>query len=227
MARPPQPLLSRDRIIEVAASLIDAEGLQSVSIRRLAIQLGVSGPSLYHHVATKDDILDAVVEDILLDVDVICFGQQHWRDALATWARSYRAALAAHPNVVPYLARGPGRRPSGLAIADAVHGGLTAAGWPPARATHIGAMLRSLVIGSALSSFAAGFDDDPRLYADRYPHLHQAHRLAEHREAVDQGAFELGLATMLDGLDRIYADLPGRPGNRRPPPHPPCEGVDA
>jgi AcrR family transcriptional regulator len=208
MARPSQPLLSRDRIVAAAATLVDAEGLEAASIRRLAAVLNVSGPSLYNHVSTKDDILEAVVEDILADVDVDCFSCQDWREALHTWGCSYRTALVAHPNIVPFLAKGPDRRPRALAMADAVHGGLVAAGWPPARATHIGAMLRSLVIGSALGSFAGGYDADPDTYAGHYPHLHQAHRLAEHRDSVDQAAFELGLSTMIDGLDQLFPAPP-------------------
>jgi AcrR family transcriptional regulator len=208
MARPRQPMLSRERIVQATAALVDAEGLAAVSIRRLATELGVSGPSLYNHVATKEDILDAVADEILAGVDVTGFETQDWRDALRSWGRSYRAALAAHPNIVPYAARGPGRRPRALAMADAVHGGLIAAGWSPARATHIGAMMRYLVTGSALGSFAGGFADDPALYAGRYPHLHQAHRLAGHRVSVDEGAFELGLETMIEGLDRLYVHLP-------------------
>ena len=68
--------------------------------------------------------------------------------------------------------RAPGRRPAALAMADAVYGGLVDAGWPPARATHIGALMRYFVAGSALGSFARGFVEDPELYADQYPHLH-------------------------------------------------------
>ncbi|WP_217146263.1 TetR/AcrR family transcriptional regulator, partial [Streptomyces sp. AC627_RSS907] len=49
MARPRKPLLSRERIVTAALALVDAEGLQAVSTRRLAAELGVSGPSLYNH----------------------------------------------------------------------------------------------------------------------------------------------------------------------------------
>ncbi|HEX2806631.1 MAG TPA: TetR/AcrR family transcriptional regulator [Kineosporiaceae bacterium] len=207
MARPRQALLNRRRIIEAAALLVDAEGLGALSIRRLAAELGVSGPSLYNHFGTKDEILDAVIDEIISQVDTACLTRQDWRAALLTWGQSYRAALAAHPNIVPYLAQGPGRRPASLAMADAVYGALVEAGWPPARATHIGAMMRYLVTGSALGSFAGGFADDPSLYAHAYPHLHQAHRLAEHRASVDEGAFTLGLEMMIDGLDRLFQQV--------------------
>ncbi len=160
---------------------------RAVSTRRLAAALGVRGPSLYNHFATKDEILDAVADAVTARVDTSFFATHDWRDALRLWGRSYREALAAHPNIVPYLAQGPGRRPAALAMADAVYGGLVAAGWPPARATHIGALMRYLVAGSALGSFARGFVDDPDLYAGDYPHLDQAHRLADHQQERRRG----------------------------------------
>lgn len=201
MARPPKPLLSRERIVACALSLVDAEGLEAVSTRRLAAELGVSGPSLYHHFRNKDEILDAVADTVCEGVEVSMFSDgTDWRRALVEWARSYRAALSAHPNIVPFLARGPGRRPSQLRIADAVFGGMTNAGWPKAQATHIGALMRYFVAGSALGSFARGFIDDAALYARDYPHLDQAHLLAEHQQRVDEGAFETGLRALVDGL---------------------------
>ncbi|MFR9775229.1 TetR/AcrR family transcriptional regulator [Micromonospora sp. MS34] len=203
MPRPRQALLSRERIVATALALIDADGLAALSTRRLAAALGVQGPSLYNHFGTKDEILDAVADAVTATVDVSAFGRHDWCEALRRWARSYRAALAAHPNIVPYLAQGPGRRPAALAMADAVYGGLVRAGWPPARATHIGAALRYYVAGSALGSFARGFVEDPALYAT-HPHLGQAHRLPGHQRSVDEGAFALGLDALLHGLAAEY-----------------------
>ncbi|MBB5936324.1 TetR/AcrR family transcriptional regulator [Streptomyces zagrosensis] len=202
MARPRKPLLSRERIVTAALSIVDAEGLQAVSTRRLAADLGVSGPSLYNHFPTKDEILDAVADSVVAQVDLSMFdGPGDWRTALLEWARSYRAALTAHPNIVPLLAQGPGRRPTGLRMADAVFGAMVRAGWPPAQATRVGALMRYFVAGSALGSFARGFVDDPDAYDPAaYPHLGQAHLLADRQEHVDQGAFETGLTALLDGL---------------------------
>ncbi len=202
MARPRQSLLTRQGIVEMAGKLVDAEGLDAVSVRRLASELGVRGPSLYHHFATKAEILDAVADAVVAQVDVSAFGARGWKDALRIWARSYHAVLSAHPNIVPVLAHGPGRRPSALAMADTVYGALIDAGWSQTRATHIGALMRYLVTGSALGSFALGFPDDPALY-EKYPHLRRAHELPGHRECVDEGAFTLGLETLLSGLDDL------------------------
>ena len=201
MARPRTPLLSRERIVTAALALVDAEGLAALSTRRLATGLSVSGPSLYNHFATKDDLLDAVVDSVMGEVDLSMFdAPDDWRTALRAWARSYRAALAAHPHVVPVLAQGPGRRPNALRLADAVFGCLVDAGWPRGQATRIGALMRYFITGSALGSFAGGFPEDATVYAADYPHLGEAHLLAEHRRAIDEGAFETGLEALLDGL---------------------------
>ncbi|MCX5241871.1 TetR/AcrR family transcriptional regulator [Streptomyces prunicolor] len=212
MARPRKPLLSTDRIVETARVLVDAEGLAAVSTRRLAAELGVSGPSLYNHFRTKDQILEAVADSVSAQVDLSMFSDgRDWRTALHDWAVSYRSALRDHPNIVPVLATGPGRRPAGLRLADAVYGGMVDAGWPAAQATSIGALMRYFIMGSALGSFAGGFVDDESAYdpAD-YPHLGQAHLLAEQQEKIDERAFETGLAALLDGLARQFSEVVGR-----------------
>jgi AcrR family transcriptional regulator len=212
MARPRKPLLSTDRIVETARVLVDAEGLAAVSTRRLAAELGVSGPSLYNHFRTKDQILEAVADSVSAQVDLSMFSDgRDWRTALHDWAVSYRSALRDHPNIVPVLATGPGRRPAGLRLADAVYGAMVDAGWPPAQATSIGALMRYFIMGSALGSFAGGFVDDESAYdpAD-YPHLGQAHLLAEQQEKIDERAFETGLAALLDGLARQFSEVVGR-----------------
>lgn len=211
MARPRKPLLSTDRIVETARALVDTEGLAGLSTRRLAAELGVSGPSLYNHFRTKDEILEAVADSVSAQVDLSMFQDgRPWRTALHDWAVSYRSALRDHPNIVPVLAQGPGRRPAGLRLADAVYGAMVDAGWPPAQATSIGALMRYFIMGSALGSFAGGFVDDASAYdpAD-YPHLGQAHLLAEQQEKIDERAFETGLGALLDGLAQQYERVGG------------------
>ncbi|KRV50520.1 TetR family transcriptional regulator [Wenjunlia vitaminophila] len=209
MARPRHPLLSRERIVEAALALMDSEGLQALSTRRLAAELGVSGPSLYNHFATKEEILDAAADSVVAQVDLSMFGSCDWRVALRRWGRSYRAALAAHPNIVPFLAQGPGRRPASLRLANAVFGGLRDAGWPVPHATRIGAMMRYFIAGSALGSFARGFVDDADLYRERYPALAQAHLLPRYQQEVDELAFEVGLEALISGLSLRYEAVVG------------------
>ncbi|MPY54300.1 TetR/AcrR family transcriptional regulator [Streptomyces acidicola] len=214
MARPRKPLLSAERIVATARTLVDEEGLAAVSTRRLAAELGVSGPSLYNHFRTKDQILEAVADSVCAQVDLSMFEDgRDWRTALHDWAVSYRAALRDHPNIVPVLARGPGRRPAGLRLADAVFGAMVKAGWPPAQATSVGALMRYFVMGSALGSFAGGFVDDAAAYDPAaYPHLGQAHLLADQKEKIDERAFETGLTALLDGLTAQFERLRVPPG---------------
>ncbi|HET6215098.1 MAG TPA: TetR/AcrR family transcriptional regulator C-terminal domain-containing protein, partial [Micromonosporaceae bacterium] len=200
MPRPSQPLLSRQRIVDRALRIIDEEGLAGLSTRRLARELGVQAPSLYNHFATKEEILEAAGEAVVSQVELAMLGRDPWPDALRKWAREYRTALATHPNLVPFLASGPAQRPAALRLADAVYGALVDAGWPKSYATRIGALMRYFVFGSTLGSFALGFVDNPEVYAGQYPHLSDAHRLRRHREQVDEGAFELGLESLIAGL---------------------------
>ncbi|GAB3498677.1 TetR/AcrR family transcriptional regulator C-terminal domain-containing protein [Nocardiopsis coralliicola] len=206
MARPRTPLLGRERIRAAALALVDADGLEALSMRRLAQRLDVQAASLYTHYRTKDDLLADLANTIMDGVDVSGFSGSDWRIGLAAWARSYRAALAAHPNLVPVVAVGPGRRDAALRRADAVHGALVGAGWPPRQATMIGAAAKYLVVGAALSSFARGFSDDAQVYADRYPNLPDAHRLAGHAAAIDTDSFELALDALIAGLEPLTAE---------------------
>ena len=205
MARPRAALLSREKIVTEALSLIDTEGLAALSTRRLAGRLGVSGPSLYNHFATMDDLVEAVADAVIGTVDLggLAEVELAWADAMRRWARSYRDVLAAHPNLVPVAVHGPGRRPAALKLADAVYGATVRAGWPPREATEIGALMRFFVAGAALGSFAGGFSADPELYGEDYPHLRRAYLLAA-RSDIDDAAFELGLDSLLTGLaDRL------------------------
>jgi AcrR family transcriptional regulator len=210
MARPHAPLLSRDKIVAEALALIDAEGLAALSTRRLAGRLGVSGPSLYNHFATMDDLVEAVADAVIAQVDLDGLAEAgrglDWPGAMRHWARSYRDVLAAHPNLVPVAVHGPGRRPAALKLADAVYGATVRAGWPAREATEIGALMRFFVAGAALGSFAGGFSEDPELYGENYPHLRRAHLLAARSRDIDDAAFELGLDSLLTGLaDRLNA----------------------
>ena len=218
MARPRVRLLSRERIRDAALVLIDQHGLTAFSMRRLADELGVQAASIYSHYATKDEVLDAVANRLVAAVDTRGF-DQGWRQGLLVWARSYRDALVAHPNAVPLIASGTQRRDEFLAMANAVHGGLVAAGWPPRRATEISGAVKYLVIGAASTPFASGFADDVQVYLDRYPHLTQAHRLRADAARIDQESFELGLRSLIAGLEaaaREHGDVVTDPGTNIP-----------
>jgi AcrR family transcriptional regulator len=206
VSRPRVPILSRERIRDVALDLIDVHGLDGLSMRRLASELGVQAASLYGHFRTKDEVLDAVANLLTRDVDTSGFNQG-WLEGLLTWGRSYYASLHKHPNAAPVVAAGTGRRADFLRMANEVHGGLVRAGWPPRQATMVAGSVKYLVIGAATTPFASGFADDTAVYLDRYPDLFQAHRLKQQAEQIDSDSFELALSALVTGLVPLHAEL--------------------
>jgi AcrR family transcriptional regulator len=209
VGRPRTPVLSKERIHATALRIVDTDGLEGLSMRKLAAELGVRAPSLYGHVASKDELLHDVSNDVMARVDTSAFAAGDWQLGLRVWARSYRDALATHPNLVPFLAHGPARREAALKAADAVHGGLVGAGWPPRYATMIGASTKYLVVGAAMGSFSRGFEDDVQIYRDRYPNLIDAPSLREHADEIDAASFELALDAFLAGLAQLYRTVVG------------------
>jgi AcrR family transcriptional regulator len=198
----PTPL-SRERIVHTALTLIDREGLDRVTMRRLAEELDIQAPSLYNHMRSKEALLDAVAESVMAGVDTSVFETLDWRPALEAWAWSYYDALAAHPNLIPHLAVAFGRLDTALARADQVFAGLRAAGWTPSRATRIAAGMRYAVYGAALASFSGGFT----ARAAAFPHLQEVELMRAKSDQVDRGALKLLIDNYLDGLQSL---APGR-----------------
>lgn len=105
MARPSQPLISRDAAVIAALEIIDAEGLEEFSLPKLARRLGVSAPSLYHHFTDKNEILSSVVKHIVGK----SVGQprsapsEDWTEFFVARALNFRQAMLRHRNAAPIL----------------------------------------------------------------------------------------------------------------------------
>jgi AcrR family transcriptional regulator len=202
MPRPSKPILSRRGIAQAALALVDEEGIEALSTRRLARRLGVEGPSLYNHVASRDELLDEITAVIDEDIDVATLDATDWRTALAELARSYRRAYARHPQMIATIVRRPVRTHVALNGYDRLFKLLLDNGWDGATASAIVAAIDHLVLGSAIETFAAGFDRAPDEYAGDYPSLAAALRVAD-GAAIDGDGFELGLEALLERLDSI------------------------
>jgi AcrR family transcriptional regulator len=105
MARPKVPLISRRKALEAALRIIDSEGLKALSIRRLGEVMNVNGASLYHHFASKDEILVGVTQLALADVTAPRSDSDNWRVWLPLNAYRTRQALIAHPELIPIMLR--------------------------------------------------------------------------------------------------------------------------
>src|SRR5215210_1584401 len=108
MARPKVPLISRRAALHAALKIVDDEGLESLTIRRLGEALGVNGASLYHHFQNKDDIVAGAAELALQEVRTPDTRHENWPEWLARNTTRTREALMEHPHLIPVvLARAP------------------------------------------------------------------------------------------------------------------------
>ncbi|WP_375476502.1 TetR/AcrR family transcriptional regulator [uncultured Jatrophihabitans sp.] len=105
MARPKVPLISRRTAVEAALEIIDDEGLDALSIRRLADRLGVNGASLYHHFANKEEIVVKAAELALAKVRTPETTDESWHVWLPRNAHLLAAAVRQHPELVPVIVR--------------------------------------------------------------------------------------------------------------------------
>jgi TetR/AcrR family transcriptional regulator, tetracycline repressor protein len=96
--------LTKDRIVVAALHIMDTEGLEAVTMRRVAREVGVEAMSLYHHVADKDDLLDAVCAHVMASYRVPPQDGRPWDERAREGAREWRRVLKSHPNVMSLFA---------------------------------------------------------------------------------------------------------------------------
>ena len=210
----PRRRLSRERVLQAAIAHADASGLEALTMRTLAEQLGVAPMALYRHVANKDDLIDAMVDVVFVEIGVPSGGGD-WKASMRRRAIAIRDALQRHRWAVGLMEsrRTPG--PANLRHHDAVIGRLRAAGFDVELAAHAYSLLDSYIYGFALTKLNLPFEgtDDigevaqtmlEPFPANEYPNLVEF--LAEHvmQPGYDYGdEFEYGLDVILDGLDRM------------------------
>lgn len=209
LARQREPL-SKDRVLRAAMELADREGIEALSMRRLASELGVEAMSLYYHVKSKDDILDGIVDLALSEVEPPS-GARDWRSAVRRSAISYHDALRRHRWVTSVPISGEASAAQ-LRYMDALLQRLRAAGLSPELTHHAYHALDSHVIGSTLwlarvppkeELDALAQDVLRQVPADTYPDL--VLHIQQHLSVAARGMkfFEFGLDLILDGIERL------------------------
>jgi AcrR family transcriptional regulator len=204
--------LSRQRALSAALSLADAEGIGSLTMRRLAQELGVEAMSLYHHVANKHDILDGMVELVFSEIELPSENTD-WKTAMRQRAGSVRAALTRHPWAISIMESRSSPGPATLRHHDAVIGCFRTAGFSIDMAAHAFSLLDSYIYGFVLQEVNLPFDDTDDLEqvvesmmlpfsADDYPHLVELTTQHILKPGYSYGnEFEYGLGLILDGLE--------------------------
>ncbi|MFJ9853075.1 TetR/AcrR family transcriptional regulator [Streptomyces sp. NPDC101150] len=152
MGRPRKALLDKERIGATALELVDEKG--DFSVPEVARRLGVQTASVYHHVDGRAGVIELLRDRVTDAIDPGTLGDARWDVALEAWARSYRAAFAAHPRTIPMLMTSPIRAPRVLAQYDQVVGLLLDAGFAPDAVMPVITGLDNIVLGSALDMSA-------------------------------------------------------------------------
>ena len=213
--------LSRERVLSAAVDFADANGIDSLSMRKLGDVLGVEAMSLYNHLANKSELLDGMVDIVFREIRLPAEGSG-WRTEMRERAVSARTVLSRHRWAIGLMESRTSPGPATLRHHDAVLGTLRAGGFSIAMAAHAFSVLDSYIYGFALQEANLPFESGEetaalaqaileQLPADEYPHL--AELTAKHvlQPGYDYGLeFEFGLDLILDGLERARRNASAR-----------------
>jgi AcrR family transcriptional regulator len=215
-ARAPRNSLTRELVVRRAVELADRDGLSALTMRALAAECGVKPMAIYHHIAGKEAILDAVVDVVYAEIYVPT-ADAPWREELAERSRSMRAALRRHPWALAVLEtrRNPG--PATLLGHEACLEVLRTAGFSLQATAHAYALLDAFVFGFSLQESmldVVGLDDDAAGLVGGID-LTRFTRMAEFagEHVLQPGysfadSFDVGLELTLDSMDRLRATYP-------------------
>ena len=153
----PARKLTPQAVVTTALALADRHGLEALTMRGLARELGVEAMSLYHHFASKDALLDAMVDRVYAAI-LLPEASGQWRAELRRRSVSVRQVLHAHPWALPLMEsrRAPG--PANLAYHEANIACLRAAGFTPEQVAHAYAIVDAFVYGFVLQEATLPFE---------------------------------------------------------------------
>jgi AcrR family transcriptional regulator len=220
----PRRPLTRDRVLRAAVELADARGIEAVTMRNLAKELGVEAMSLYNHVAGKEAVLDGVAEVVVSEVLAAVneieppSSPAEWKQAMRRRILAARGVLLRHrwaPGVLESRTTAP---PGVLEHTDSQLRLMREAGFSVDLAHHATHALGTRTFGFARELFVSdGEEAQPEVtalmlqqMASRYPHVAELMRVVSHDATTtlgsgcdDQFEFEFGLDLILDGLERL------------------------
>ncbi len=214
--------LSRDRVLRAAVELADRIGIEALSMRRLAQELGVVPMALYKHVAGKDELLDGMVDLVLAEFEVPDPASE-WKAAVRQRVLSARRAVLRHPWARKAIESRTRRSPVVLGHMDALAGTFRAGGFSADLTHHVMHALGNRIWGFSPELFDEGpaADSAPPTpeqqqamaaeFARKYPHILEIAVAATRGDpsGVGQGCdeqfeFEFALDLLLDGVARLH-----------------------
>lgn len=201
-----RPSLRRERIVEAALALVDREGPEAFSMRRLGAELGVDPMAVYYHLPNKAALFDALVDEVWARTVVSEPPPgASWQAIVAEVIAAFRHQLLAHPRVIPILATRPVVTPRMVELVERALGWLADAGLPPASAMELLDCLVGYTIGKTqgeLREPVGGTDVDPdAVYAALGPDAHPrlAAALADGYGWQPEEEFRRGLDALIRG----------------------------
>ena len=204
--------LDRATVLDMALAQADEGGIESLSMRKLALSLGVEAMSLYNHVAHKDDLLDALVERVVSEIELPSPGGA-WKQTMRRRALSAHAVLMRHPWATMLFVSRLNIGPAMLTYVDRTIGCLRAAGFTYPQADYAWNALDAYTYGFTLQRL--NFPLEPSEYAsaaaqflplipvEQFPWLNGMSQevIAGRHDGLQQ--IELGLDLLLDGFDEL------------------------
>jgi AcrR family transcriptional regulator len=203
----PRARLSREQVAAAALELLDRDGLEALSMRRLADALGVGTMTLYGYFRSKDELLDAVIDAAVADREPHVF-EGPWQEQIRRLMQRSRRALGRHPGLVKVRADRPVLRPEALRFAETGLTILRGAGFSRIDAARAFRLLFTYVFGYVSFSPDETAEQARReslaatavLPPGEYPTLRDTS--AELAEAMaGQETFEFGLDRIIDGFE--------------------------
>jgi AcrR family transcriptional regulator len=208
----PRTPLSKERVLRAALTLVDEGGLEALSMRKLAQELGVEAMSLYNHVDNKDDIVAGILDLVAAEIESPASGGD-WKAAMRGRAISAHEAFSRHRWAARIWASSPRVNPDRMRDAEGFLRCLREAGFSKELTYHAFHVLPGYALGYTLQELNFPYDSEQLeklaasflrdLPADEYPYL--VEHVTQHMEPGPhhQGDFELGLDLILDGLERL------------------------
>ena len=200
----------------VAIELADRDGIDSISMRKLAQELGVEAMSLYTHVRNKDDLLDGMVDAVIGQIPISADGAG-WKASLRQMALAARTVVLRHPWAARTIETRSAPGPAALRYVNAVIGIFREGGFSIAQAHHGLHILGSRALGFTQDLFDDSGDLDPETAARladalgaTHPYVVEMALAVTHSGALgacdDDAEFEFALDLILDGLARLQGD---------------------
>jgi AcrR family transcriptional regulator len=198
--------ITRARVVKQAVELMDSEGVNGLTMRRLAERLGTGSATLYWHVKTKDDVLELALDSVFGEIPVPTDGQsRHWQQNITMLMMGWRATLVRHP----WTTALPGRPligPNILVRMEFLHATLVRAGFPADYLAPVTWCLCNYVMGAVTAQVNWHMRREERGIAQDFLNAHrndyptlaaQGYMLYEDREA----AFKQALTYLIDGIE--------------------------